>query len=67
MTLTNRETEVIELYSEGKTYREISQALYIGEWTVKQHIKSVANKLDMKPRAACVHLALKNLIKPNLS
>jgi len=65
--VTEKELEVISLYAEGKTYKEIAVLLYIGEWTVKQHIKNIARKLNLKPRACIVYLVKKGLINPKLN
>ncbi|MGL6106248.1 response regulator transcription factor [Romboutsia sp.] len=48
--LTNRELEVLEQVSEGLSNKEISNQLYISEYTVKKHISSILAKLDFRSR-----------------
>lgn len=50
--LTPRETEVLSLLTEGMTNKEIAEALFISTNTVKRHLKSVFDKLDVHTRAA---------------
>jgi DNA-binding NarL/FixJ family response regulator len=45
--LTEREREVLKLVAEGKRNREIGEALFITEKTVKNHISSILAKLDL--------------------
>jgi DNA-binding CsgD family transcriptional regulator len=48
--LSNREREVLSLIGQGATNREIAQKLIISEHTVKSHIESILNKLDVRNR-----------------
>jgi DNA-binding NarL/FixJ family response regulator len=48
--LSNREREVLRLIGQGATNREIAQKLIISEHTVKSHIESILNKLDVRNR-----------------
>jgi small-conductance mechanosensitive channel len=48
--LSNREREVLSLIGQGATNREIAQKLIISEHTVKSHIQSILNKLDVHNR-----------------
>jgi len=48
--LSNREREVLSLIGRGATNREIAQKLIISEHTVKSHIESILNKLDVRNR-----------------
>ncbi|GAP05944.1 response regulator containing a CheY-like receiver domain and an HTH DNA-binding domain [Anaerolinea thermolimosa] len=52
--LTEREREVLELLAEGKTNKEIAEALVITTNTVKRHLKSIFAKLEIHTRAAAV-------------
>jgi DNA-binding NarL/FixJ family response regulator len=49
--LTNREMEVLELLTQGKTNKEIGQVLWITELTVKKHVASIIAKLHASNRS----------------
>lgn len=48
--LTERELEVARLIAEGLDNREIAQAAYMSEGTVRNHISSILSKLHLKNR-----------------
>lgn len=48
--LTERETEILRLILEGKSNQEIGQMLYITTGTVKTHVHSIFNKLEVSRR-----------------
>lgn len=60
--LTDRETEVLRLLSKGMLNKEIANALYISEKTVKNHISSIFRKLDVQDRTQAAVYAIKNKI-----
>jgi len=49
-TLSKREGEVFELLGHGMTNREIANALYISEVTVKVHVRHILKKLGVRSR-----------------
>jgi DNA-binding NarL/FixJ family response regulator len=49
-SLTERETDVLRLLAQGKANKEIAQALFIGENTVKTHVSSILLKLGVQSR-----------------
>ena len=49
-TLSKREREVFELLGHGMTNREIANALYISEVTVKVHVRHILKKLGVRSR-----------------
>lgn len=49
--LTKRETEILQLISEGKTYTQISEELFISKETAKTHIKNIYSKLQVNSKA----------------
>ena len=49
--LTTREQDVLRLIGIGATNREIAQQLYITEGTVKTHVSSIFNRLNLRNRA----------------
>src|SRR5699024_12702530 len=54
--LTKRECEVLQLLAEGKSNRGVSEALYISEKTVKNHVSSILQKMNVTDRTqADVH------------
>jgi len=48
--LTRREQEVISYLAKGYSNKEIAQALSIGLYTVKDHLKSIMKKMEVKNR-----------------
>lgn len=55
--LTPREREVLQLIAQGYNNREIAQALYISERTVKNHVNSILNRLNVRDRTQAAILA----------
>jgi DNA-binding NarL/FixJ family response regulator len=55
--LTSREYEVLELLRKGLSTADIAERLFISRITVKRHISSVMQKLDVRTRADAVRLA----------
>jgi DNA-binding NarL/FixJ family response regulator len=51
-SLTHREKEVLALLARGYKNKEIARALYVTPNTVKRHLKSIFEKLDVRTRAA---------------
>ncbi|WP_096626367.1 response regulator [Calothrix sp. NIES-3974] len=49
--LTPRELEIAKLVAVGSTNQEIADQLYISQSTVKTHINSIFNRLNIKNRA----------------
>jgi DNA-binding NarL/FixJ family response regulator len=56
--LTGRELEVLRLMAGGYSNREIGQALFVAERTVKNHVSSILAKLGARDRT---HAVLKGL------
>lgn len=60
-----REREVLALLAEGSSNKEIADALFISEGTVKTHVHHLAEKLEAKSRGAIVQRArVLGLIQP---
>lgn len=58
--LTDREQEVLQLVTEGKTNREIAEALFVANSTVNFHMKNILSKLHLRNRAEAVAYALQS-------
>ncbi len=52
MGLTARELEVLALLVEGRSNREIAEALFVGPRTVDNHVTNILAKLEVKSRTA---------------
>jgi DNA-binding NarL/FixJ family response regulator len=60
LNLSVREVEVLDCVSQGMSNKEIADALYITEQTVKNHMTSVLRKLQVNDRVQAVLYAVTN-------
>ena len=60
MPLSIREVEVLDCVAQGLSNKEIADALYITEQTVKNHMTSVLRKLEVTDRVQAVLYAVRN-------
>ena len=58
--LTKRECEVLQLLTDGQSNRAIGETLYISEKTVKNHVSSILQKMNVNDRTQAVVTAIKN-------
>ncbi|MCX4448227.1 response regulator [Streptomyces sp. NPDC087866] len=58
VTLTARESDVLEAVADGLSNAEIGRRLFIGEATVKTHLLRIFAKLDVNDRTRAVVVAL---------
>jgi len=58
--LTRREAEVLRLMAEGKSNKAIGEHLFISEKTVKNHVSSILQKMDVEDRTQAVINSIKN-------
>jgi DNA-binding NarL/FixJ family response regulator len=58
--LTTREVEVLKLMAHGKENSAIAQELYISPNTVKHHVASILEKLDLENRIQAAVAAVKS-------
>jgi NarL family two-component system response regulator LiaR len=57
--LTEREVEVLRLIAQGRSNREIADALVITEMTVRTHVSNILSKLHLASRTQAALFALK--------
>jgi two-component system, NarL family, response regulator LiaR len=57
--LTQRETEILRLISDGRANSEIAETLHIGLGTVKGHIRDILEKLSASDRTQAAVVALR--------
>ena len=58
--LTQREEEVLELLTQGVTYKGVAKQLFISETTVKTHVNNIFQKLQVNDRTQAVLYAINN-------
>ncbi len=58
--LTQREEEVLDLLTQGVTYKGVAQQLFISETTVKTHVNNIFQKLQVNDRTQAVLYAINN-------
>ena len=58
--LTQREEEVLDLLTQGITYKGVAKKLFISETTVKTHVNNIFQKLQVNDRTQAVLYALNN-------
>jgi two-component system, NarL family, response regulator DevR len=61
--LTEQEMRVLAHVAEGKTNREIAQALFLGEGTVRNYVSSILKKLNLTNRAEAAAYAVEHNLK----
>jgi DNA-binding NarL/FixJ family response regulator len=58
--LTRRERDVLRFLIEGRSDREIAEALFVGRRTVETHVASILGKLNLNSRTAVAAYAVRN-------
>lgn len=66
-SLTQRETDILSLLSEGKSNRDISRALFLSEKTVKAHLAAIFRKLGVTNRTQAAMAAVSMGIGPGFN
>lgn len=61
-SLTSRELEVIKLISDGLSYKEVAEKLFISTRTVETHRNNILEKLELKNNIELVKYAIRNKI-----
>jgi len=57
LEISNREYEVLQKISEGLSNKEIGEALFLSESTIKTHVSNLLVKLNAKRRTQAVQIA----------
>jgi DNA-binding NarL/FixJ family response regulator len=60
--LTTRELEVLKLVAQGMSNRDVAEALFIAENTVKNHVRNILEKLQLHSRMEAVVYAVREKI-----
>ena len=60
INLTKREKEILNLVTQGKSNSEIGKELYLSEFTVKNYVSQIIEKLEVKNRIQATVKAIKN-------
>lgn len=58
-TLTEREQAVLQEMAQGKSNKEIAEALFLAEGTVKNYVSVIISKLQANDRTQAAIIALK--------
>jgi DNA-binding NarL/FixJ family response regulator len=62
LSLTARETEVLRLLAEGRSNRQIGEALYISAKTAGVHVSNIMAKLGVSSRTEAASVAHRNVL-----
>lgn len=60
LELSRRERQVLQLVADGLANRQVGQALYVSEDTVKTHVRHILAKLDATSRANAVAIGIRS-------
>lgn len=60
MKLSDREVEIVKLFTEGLSYKEIAARLFISVRTVESHKNNIMEKLELKTIVDLVKYAIRN-------
>ena len=55
--LTVRETQLLQAFATGKSYKEAARVLHISPHTVGNHVKSIYRKLEVNSRSDAIREA----------
>jgi len=61
--LTDQELRVLALVTEGKTNRQVAQALFLSEGTVRNYVSNILSKLGVSNRAEAAAYAVKHNLR----
>jgi two-component system NarL family response regulator len=58
--LSRRERQVLELVAKGLTNKEVANTLQISQFTVRNHLNHVTQKLDVSDRTEAIFIAIQS-------
>jgi DNA-binding NarL/FixJ family response regulator len=58
--LSHRERQVLELVAKGLTNKEVANTLQISQFTVRNHLNHITQKLDVSDRTEAIFIAIQN-------
>lgn len=58
--LSKRELEILQMLAQGLTYQDISEALFLSEYTVQTHVKNIYSKMHVSNKVAAIRKAMDN-------
>ena len=62
LNLTRREMDILEMLVKGNSNRDMAEAMFISEKTVKNHLTSIFRKLGVKDRTQAAVFAIRHKI-----
>ena len=65
-SLSNAEYQVLKLLSKGRTNKEIAEAIFLSEKTVRNYVSSIFSKLNLSTRAEAAAYAVKHHVENHL-
>ncbi|MDO8670936.1 MAG: response regulator transcription factor [Dehalococcoidia bacterium] len=63
--LTEQEERILSLVADGETNREIAQALFLSEGTIKNYVSNILSKLNLSRRAQLAAYVVRERNKPD--
>lgn len=55
--LSERETEILKLLTQGLSYQQIANSLFISHGTVRKHVENIYSKLHVNTKAQVINMA----------
>jgi two-component system NarL family response regulator len=56
--LSRRERQILELVAKGLTNKEVANTLQISQFTVRNHLNHITEKLDVSDRTEAIFIAI---------
>ena len=65
-TLSDQELKILSLVAKGKTNKEIAEAVFLSEQTVRNYVSSILSKLNLSTRAEAAAYAVEHRVQDHL-